>query len=75
MADIKVTGVCTVLENKLGKDWWKANYEEHSKIVQEYLKENDAHYYAKPKEDFFLWEAVEEAEALGKKEVVVEDMS
>jgi hypothetical protein len=37
--------------------------------------ENNSHYYAKPREDFFIFRAVEEAIAEGNDIVVVEDLS
>ncbi len=77
---IKVINICDVLdafreENYSGTPCWEIPYEEENKYLDEWVKKNDAHFYARPREDFFLAEAVEEAFKAGKGIVVVEDMS
>ena len=47
--------------------------ERHS--VKKWCDENDSHYYARPREDFSIGEAVREAIANRKSCVVVEDLS
>ena len=68
--EIKSVSVCDILGDNFVGD-----YDEECRIVKEYVKEHDAHYYGKPREDFFMFEAFEEAEAKGKSIVVVEDLS
>ena len=47
--------------------------ERHS--VKKWCDENESHYYAAPREDFFMFVAVQETIAEGKDVVVVEDLS
>ena len=47
--------------------------ERHS--VKKWCDENESHYYAAPREDFFMFVAVQETLAEGKDVVVVEDLS
>lgn len=73
--DVKVVGVCTVLTEVLGKDWTKSGWDAGCKAVQQWCRDNDAHYYARPKEDYLEAEAIREAQDLGKTTVVCEDLS
>jgi hypothetical protein len=61
--------------NYIFKKYMDLDYEGFSDWVSEQILMGDTHYYAKPKEDFFMWEAVKEAAALGKHYVIVENMS
>ena len=47
--------------------------ERHS--VKKWCDENESHYYAAPREDFFIFKAVREALESSKDVVVVEDLS
>jgi len=75
--DLKIIGIGDVLEELWGDDWraypkyddqWEAG-------VGEWFKENEAYYYARPREYFFKHEAIELACRAGKKVLVLEDMS
>ena len=49
--------------------------DESMKRFQKWCDKFDAHYYAREKHKFFVWEAVEEAKENNKKIVIIENMS
>tara|TARA_Y100000310_G_scaffold190508_1_gene190485 strand:+ start:327 stop:626 length:300 start_codon:yes stop_codon:yes gene_type:complete len=72
---VKVVDIRNLLERlypdgHLGVDGYG---ERHS--VKKWCDENESHYYAAPREDFFMFVAVRESLAEGKDVVVVEDLS
>ena len=72
---VKVVDIRNLLERlypdgHLGVDGYG---ERHS--VKKWCDENESHYYAAPREDFFMFVAVRETLAEGKDVVVVEDLS
>ena len=72
---VRVVNICDLLERlypdgHLGVDGYG---ERHS--VKKWCDENESHYYAAPREDFFMFVAVQETIAEGKDVVVVEDLS
>ena len=72
---VRVVNICDLLERlypdgHLGVDGYG---ERHS--VKKWCDENESHYYAAPREDFFMFVAVQETLAEGKDVVVVEDLS
>ena len=78
--EVKVIGICDLME-QLFPGYWdnlnflKYDYETTSKAVREWCEANNAHYYAQPKEKFWVPIGVGEAIELGKPIVVVEDLS
>ena len=69
VSDVRVVGVGEIIPD-LYLTW-----EEECKIVREWCEKHNAHYYARPRESFSRISAVFEAVKLGKKIVVVEDLS
>ena len=72
---VRVVNICDLLERlypdgHLGVDGYG---ERHS--VKKWCDENESHYYAAPREDFFIFKAVREALESRKDVVVVEDLS
>ena len=72
---VKMVNICDLLDRlyphgHLGVDGYG---ERHS--VKKWCDENESHYYAAPREDFFMFVAVQETIAEGKDVVVVEDLS
>lgn len=66
------------LFDKMGvthEDMMRMNWKEESKLVIDWCEENNYHYYAAPKEDFFAWEGIQEAEDKGCVGVVLENLS
>lgn len=78
METIKVINVCDVLGTIFGKDWasdFYRTYEETQAAIMTWCDANDAHYYARGREDFSRIDAIAEARSAGKTSVVVEDLS
>jgi hypothetical protein len=76
--EIQTIGIVTLIEEKLGltmEDTLKMSFEEESKLIRDWCEENNFHYYAAPKENFFKWKGIQEAEQLGKVGVVLENLS
>lgn len=74
-SEIKVVNICDLLD-VVRPNWLKDfDYERESASVMGWCRENGAHYYAAPREDFSKYVAVREAEEAGKGIVVVEDLS
>lgn len=72
----KVVNICDLLDILFGEDWTKhPSYEEQSKVIVQWCRDSGAHLYSRPKEDFFIHEAIEEARNQSKSVVVVEDLS
>ena len=71
---IKVIGICELLM-ELGIDIKNLSYDEETEYLKVYLAKNNFHYYGEPRENYFEWAGVQEAIALGKVGVVVENLS
>lgn len=73
--EVKVVSEGEVSQKAFGDRWLDVSYDEVGEAIRAYIEEFDAHYYARPKEDFFIAEAVRETAELGKGIVVVENLS
>jgi hypothetical protein len=51
------------------------DYKEESKLIKQWAEQHNAHYYARPKDDFFITMAIDETREKGKNIVIVENMS
>mgnify|MGYP003387513533 CR=1 FL=1 len=58
---VKAVNICDWLDHTYGNDWW--------------CEKNNSHYYSEDRENFFMFNAVEEAIKAGKDTVIVEDLS
>ena len=76
MSEIKKVGIWGVLTELFGEDSeeWPL-FEEQAAPFNEWLEENNAFCYSRPRESFFEYEAVELAEEAGAEVVVLEDLS
>ena len=73
---IKAVNICHWLDASYGDDWSKhPDYKTSGKDLMVWCEKNNSHYYAEPREDFFIFNAVREAIEAGKDTVVVEDLS
>ena len=73
----KTIGVCDVFK-ELGisdSELLEMTWKEESALVMQYCSDNDYHYYGKPKGEYFKWEGIAQAVALGKSGVVLENLS
>jgi len=77
--NVDVINICDLLEflfpDYFDTGWMSLSFEEEGAVTRKWMEENDAYYYCKPREDFFVGEAVREAAAAEKYICVVEDMS
>ena len=67
--------VVELLEYLYGALWIDVPYSTTSESIKKWIEDHNAFYYARPHEDFFLWEAVDLMKEAGKCIVVVEDLS
>jgi site-specific DNA-adenine methylase len=67
MPEIKVISICALNLSD--------NFEQSCQQLKDFCHENNAYYYAQPREDFSLQDAVEIAKSFGNTTVVVEDLS
>ena len=83
---VKVVIICNLLDHLYPEvwhepssttrfGWMDVDYKESGAAVRSWCDANNSHYYAKPREDFFIFRAAEEAIAEGNDVVVVEDLS
>jgi hypothetical protein len=78
--EVTVISICDLMD-LLYPGYWtdqlykNISWEESSEFVRRWCKTNGAHYYAREKVNFSKAEAVHEARNLGKRIVVVEDLS
>ena len=82
----KVVNICDLLNHINSEEydsttsttrggWINMDYKETGAAVMSWCDENNSHYYARPREGFFIFKAVQEAIVEGKDVVVVEDLS
>lgn len=69
---VAVINVCDLYD---ALNLWEADWDTSSSAVMGWCESNGASYYARCREDFFTFQAVEQAKAEGKTSVVVEDLS
>ena len=72
---VKVVNILNLLDRLYPHGHHNVDYMASGVATKKWCDENDSHYYAAPREDFFIFRAVEEAIAEGKDVVVVEDLS
>ena len=76
---VRIINVCTLMEHLwpgyFDSATFDLTYEEEGTAIMNWASTNNAHIYCRPREDFFLFEAVDETIAKGLRIVVVEDMS
>jgi hypothetical protein len=73
---IEVLNICTLIDALFGTDWTThPPYMEQGAKIMAWCKENNVSYYARPRDMFFMFEAVNLAIKEGHTKVLVEDMS
>ena len=73
---VKVINICDLMDHLYPhKGWMDVDYKESCEAVMFWCNVNESHYYTAPREDFFMFVAVQEAIAKDKNVVVVEDLS
>lgn len=66
-----------VIDSLFGEDSWEKMipYDEVGKAVQAWADAHDAVTYARPRDEFDVWEAADQAKEEGRSGAVVEDLS
>ena len=73
---VKIVNICDLMDHLYPhKAWMDVDYMTSGVATKKWCDENESHYYAAPREDFFMFVAVQETLAEGKDVVVVEDLS
>jgi hypothetical protein len=72
--EIKIIGIITLIYDILDLSIDMSYQEEITKVLN-WCAENNYHYYARGRDDFFEFEAVEEAQKKGCVGVVLENLS
>ena len=73
---VKIVNICDLMDHLYPhKGWMDVDYKESTEAVMFWCNVNESHYYTAPREDFFMFVAVQEAIAKDKNVVVVEDLS
>jgi hypothetical protein len=83
--EVKVMSACDLLDNILYQGMselyeglpasFDVDYEEQALAMLDWANANNAYLFCAPKEECFEWKAVQEATALGKAIVVIENLS
>ena len=76
--EIEVLGIVTLIDDILGfttNELLKMSWQDECDCVMNWCRENNYHYYGKPNDEFFKWEAIKEAEENGCVGVVTENLS
>ncbi len=76
--EFPILNICDVMDwiyLTFDKEAWSMSWEWECQKVREFCQNFGVYLYEKPREDFFKWEAVEEAEKGGYKGVILSDLS
>lgn len=74
--NIEVISVTDIVKEAFGaKDWYLVENDKANAVVRDYIREKDAFYYARPREDFYIAEALRLAREAGKDVVVIDNLS
>lgn len=78
--DFPMLNICDVMDwiySSLapGKESWEMSYEWETQKLMEFCRNFNVYLYEKPRESFFKWEGIEEAEKGGFKGVIFSDLS
>ena len=77
-------GIVAVIDYMLGEEyyseiWHQLDHEDDQllieQLIDEFLEEKDAVFWSAPKEDFFVWRAIDHAKENGKSVVLAENLS
>jgi len=74
---IKIVYLPDLLDDLFGKGWESKNisYDQQTEKMKHWIKKNNASYFGAPREQFFIYRAVEKAKKEGKNLVIVDDLS
>jgi hypothetical protein len=78
--EFQIYNICNVMDwiyttFAPGKEGWEMSYQWECEKLKEFCNNFDLYLYEKPRESFFEWEGVEEAQKAGKRGVILSDLS
>ena len=76
--EFPILNICDVMDwiyVTFGKEAWSMSWEWESEKVKEFCNNFGVYLYEKPRDSFFKWEGIEEAEKGGYKGVILSDLS
>ena len=76
--EFPILNICDVMDwiyVTFGKEAWSMSWEWECKKVKEFCHNFGVYLYEKPRDSFFKWEGIEEAEKGGYKGVILSDLS
>ena len=78
--DFPMLNICDVMDwiystFAPGKQCWEMDYEWETQHLMTFIRNFNVYLYEKPRESFFKWEGIEEAEKGGYKGVIFSDLS
>jgi hypothetical protein len=78
--DFPMLNICDVMDWIMytfapGKQSWEMDYEWECQKIKEFCANFQVYLYEKPRESFFKWEGIEEAEKVGYRGVIFSDLS
>lgn len=78
--EFEVYNICNVMDwiystFAPGKKSWEMSYAWECDKLMEFCTNFDLYLYEKPREEFFKWEGIEEAQRAGRRGVILSDLS
>lgn len=76
--EFPILNICDVMDwiyTTFDKEAWSMSWEWETEKVKEFCHNFEVYLYEKPREAFFKWEGIEEAERGGWKGVILSDLS
>jgi hypothetical protein len=76
--EFEVFNICNVMDwiySTFGVDWSTVSYEWECDRLREFCNNFNLYLYERPRESFFKWEGIEEAQIGGYKGVILSDLS
>jgi hypothetical protein len=74
IVEVEIVPAYAIIDKVFGAGAWPT-WEAQARVVKSFCAAYDAHYYAEPRERFFIGAAAREAMEAGKKIAVVDDLS
>ncbi len=76
--EFQIFNICDVMDwiyTTFNTNYMESTYEWECQKLKEFCDNFNLHLYEKPREYFFKWEGVEEGESMGKRGVILSDLS
>ena len=76
--EFPILNICDVMDwiyLSFGKEAWSMSWEWECEKVREFCQNFGVYLYEKPRDSFFKWEGIQEAEKCGYKGVILSDLS